>query len=88
MQLQQYVTENCPISAHIRDGKSQDMSIFLVLPDSAKDVEKAEATTKVTDTLVQLGWIIANVSEINHATSIEYTKKCDAIELINAMLFC
>ena len=88
MKLQQYVTENCPISTHIRTSETQDMSIFLVLPDSAKDVEKAEATTKVTNTLVQLGWIIANVSEINHATSIEYTKKCDAAELVAVMLEC
>lgn len=57
-----------------------------MLPDNAKDVEKAEATTKVTNTLVQLGWIIANVSEIDHATSIEYTMKCDATELVGDML--
>lgn len=57
-----------------------------MLPDNAKSVEKAEATTKVTNTLVQLGWVIANVNEIDHATSIEYTIMCDATELVGDML--
>lgn len=88
MKLEQFVNEKCKVTSTFKTIDAVENSIFLMLPDSAKDEEKASAVAKVTSELVQSGWIIADTQTLDHAVAIEYTKTCDPTDVIAAMLSC
>ena len=86
MKLEQKIGEQCKVSCVLNSVNIVENSIFLNLPDIAKDKEKAEAVSKVTDVLVKNGWVIKGTQELNHLTAVEYSKLCGPSEIIEAML--
>lgn len=86
MKLEQFVSERCKVTYSLNTIDAVENSIFLNLPDIAKDREKAEAVSKVTDVLVKNGWIVEDTQELNHLTAVEYTKLCGPSEIIEVML--
>ena len=65
-----------------------EQNIMLILPDTAKDIDKAEAVSKVTDILVKNGWVVKGTEELYHLTAVEYTKTCAPMDVIATMLSC
>lgn len=88
MKLEQFVSEKCKVTSTLKTIDAVEQSIFLMLPDTAKDEEKASTVAKVTNELVQSGWIIANTQTLDHAVTVEYTKLCGPTDVIAAMLRC
>lgn len=74
MKLEQYVSEKCKVTCSLNNTDAVENSIFLILPDIAEAEEKVSVVAKVTDKLVQSGWVIANTETFDHAVIIEYTK--------------
>ena len=88
MKLEQFVNEKCKVTSTLKTIDAVEQSIILILPDTAKDEEKVQTVAKVTNELVQNGWIIANTQTLDHAVAIEYTKTCGPVDVIAAMLSC
>lgn len=88
LNLEQFVSEKCKVISTLRALDVVEQSIILILPDTAKDEEKASVVVKVTNELVQSGWIIANTQTLDHAVTVEYTKLCGPTDVIAAMLRC
>lgn len=88
LKLEQFVSEECKVISTLRALDVIEQSIFLILPDTTKDEEKASVVAKVTNELVQSGWVIADTQTLDHAVTVEYTKTCDPTEVITAMLSC
>lgn len=88
MKLEQFVSEKCKVTSTLRSVDAVEQSIILMLPDTAKDEEKAHTVAKVTNELVQSGWVIANTQTLDHAVTVEYTKTCGPVDVIAAMLSC
>lgn len=88
MKLEQFVSERCKVTSALRSVDNVEQSIFLILPDTAKDEEKAHAVAKVTNELVQSGWVVADTQTLDHAVTVEYTKTCGPTDVIAAMLSC
>ena len=78
----------CKVTGTLKTIDAVENSIFLILPDSAKDEEKASVVAKVTNALVHNGWVIADTQPFNHEVAIEYTKTCAPADVIAAMLSC
>lgn len=88
MKLEQFVSEKCQVTSTLKTIDAVEQSIFLILPDSAKDEEKASTVAKVTNELVQSGWVVADTQTLDHAVTVEYTKTCGPTDVITAMLSC
>ena len=88
MKLEQKIGEQCKVTCSLNTIDAVENSIFLMLPDSAKDEEKVSVVAKVTNELVQSGWVIADTQTLDHAVVIEYTKTCGPADVIAAMLSC
>lgn len=88
MKLEQFVSEKCKVTSTLRSVDNVEQSIILILPDTAKDEEKASAVAKVTNNLVKDGWAIVDTQTLDHAVTAEYTKTCSPADLIAAMLSC
>lgn len=88
IKLEQFIGETCKVTSTLKTIDAVENSIFLMLPDTAKDEEKASAVAKVTSELVQSGWVIADTQSLNHVVAIEYTKTCAPADVITAMLSC
>lgn len=88
MKIEQFVSETCKVTSTLKTIDAVENSIFLILPDTAKDEEKASVVAKVTSELVQKGWVIADTQLFNHEVAIEYTKICAPSDVITAMLSC
>lgn len=86
MKLEQFVSDGCKTTCSLNTVDAVENSIFLMLPDTAKDEEKASVVAKVTNNLVKEGWVIADTQTLNHAVAIEYTKTCGPMDVITAML--
>lgn len=86
MKLEQFISEKCKVTCSLNTIDAVENSIFLMLPDTAKDKEKAEAVSKVTDVLVKNGWVVKDTQELNHLTAVEYSKLCGPSEIIEVML--
>lgn len=88
MRLEQFISEKCKVTSTLRSADAVEQSIFLTLLDTATDEERTSAVTKVTNTLVQNGWIVADIQMFDYAVTMQYTKTCDPTEVISAMLSC
>lgn len=88
MKLEQFVSEKCKVTSTLRALDVVEQNIVLILPDTAKDEERTSAVTKVTNMLVQNGWIVADIQTLDHAVTVEYTKTCDSVEVMSAMWCC
>ena len=88
MKLEQFVSEQCKVTSTLKTNDAVESSIFLILPDTARDEEKASSVAKVTNELVQSGWVIADTQTLDHAVVVEYTKTCGPMDVIDAMLNC
>lgn len=86
MKIEQFVSERCKVTCSLNTIDGVENKINLLLPDTAKDKEKAEAVSKVTDVLVKNGWVVKDTQELNHLTAVEYTKLCGPSEIIEIML--
>ena len=86
MKLEQFISEKCKVTSTLNTIDAVENSIFLMLPDTAKDKEKAEAVSKVTDVLVKNGWVVKDTQELNHLTAVEYSKLCGSSDIIKVML--
>lgn len=86
MRLEQQIGELCKVTCSLNTVDTVENSIFLMLPDTAKDIEKAEAVSKVTDVLVKNGWVVEGTEELYHLTAVKYTKLCGPSEIIEIML--
>lgn len=53
IKLEQFVSEMCKVTGTLKTIDAVENSIFLILPDSAKDEEKASVVAKVTSELVK-----------------------------------
>ena len=87
MKLEQLVSETCKVTSTLKTIDAVEQSIMLMLPDTAKDEEKASVIAKVTNELVQRGWVIADTQTLDHAV-VEYTKTCAPVDVVAAMLSC
>lgn len=88
LKLEQFVSDSCKVMSTLRALDIVEQSIFLILPDTATDEEAVSAVTKVTNMLVQNGWIIADTQTLSHAVTVEYTKTCGSVEVMTAMFSC
>lgn len=88
MKLEQSISETCKVTSTLKTIDAVEQSIMLMLPDTAKDEEKASAVAKVTSELVQSGWVIADTQTLDHVVTVEYTKTCAPGDVITAMLSC
>ena len=88
MKIEQKVGEQCKVTSTLKTNDAVENSIFLMLPDIARDEEKASSVAKVTNELVQSGWVIADTQTLDHAVVVEYTKTCGPMDVIDAMLSC
>ena len=88
MKLIQKVTENCYVQASVSNINPEEQGIVLMLPDVASDKEKTLAISRTVAVLIQEGWVVGETQELNHMTSLEFIKNCDARELCEAMLVC
>lgn len=88
MKLEQFVSGKCKVTSTLKTIDAVDQSIILILPDTAKDEEKAHAVAKVTNELVRSGWVVVNTQTLDHAVTVEYTKPCGLTSVIAAMLSC
>ena len=88
MKIEQKVGEQCKVTSTLKTNDAVENSIFLMLPDIARDEEKASSVAKVTNELVQSGWVIADTQTLDHAVVVEYTKTCGPMDVIDAMLNC
>lgn len=88
MKLEQLISEECKVTSTLRTLDVVEQSIFLILPNTATDEEKVSALAKVTNMLVQNGWIVADVQILYYAVAVEYTKTCCPTEVMTAMLSC
>lgn len=86
MKLEQFISEKCKVTCLLMNIDAVENSIFLMIPDTTKDEEKASVVAKVTNNLVKEGWVIADTQTLNHAVAIEYTKICGPMDVITAML--
>lgn len=86
MKIEQKVSEQCKVTCLLMNIDAVENSIFLMMPDTARDEEKASSVAKVTNNLVKEGWVIADTQTLNHAVAIEYTKVCGPMDIITAML--
>ena len=86
MRIEQKVSEQCKVSCLLNSVDTVEQNVMLILPDTAKDKEKAEAVSKVTDVLVKNGWVVKDTQELNHLTAVEYSKICEPSEIIEVML--
>lgn len=88
MKLKQRISERCKVISTLRSVDAVEQSIFLILLDTAKDEEKVSAVTKVTNMLVQNGWVVADIQMFDYEVIVEYTKLCGPTEVITAMMSC
>lgn len=88
MKLEQSVSERCKVTSILKTVDAVEQSIFLILLDTAKDEEKVSAITKVTNMLVQNGWVVADIRTVDYAATIKYTKLCGPTEVMTAMMSC
>ena len=88
MKIEQKVGEQCKVSCLLTNIDAVENSIFLMIPDTAKDEEKASVVAKVTNNLVKEGWVIADTQTLDHTVVIEYTKTCAPVDVMDAMLSC
>ena len=86
MRIEQKVSEQCKVSCLLNSVDTVEQNVMLILPDTAKDKEKAKAVSKVTDVLVKNGWVVKDTQELNHLTAVEYSKLCGPSEIIEVML--
>lgn len=88
LNLEQFVSEKCKVTSTLRALDVVEQNIVLILPDTATDEEVVSAVTKVTNMLVQNGWIIADTQSLSHAVTVSYTKTCGSVEVMTAMWSC
>lgn len=88
MKLEQSISGKCKVTSTLRSVDAVDQSIVLILPDTAKDVEKASVVAKVTNELVRSGWVVVNTQTLDHVVTVEYTKPCGLTAVIASMLSC
>lgn len=88
LNLEQFVSEKCKVTSTLRALDVVEQNIVLILPDTATDEEAMSAVAKVTNMLVQNGWIIADTQSLSHAVTVNYTKTCGSVEVMTAMWSC
>lgn len=88
LNLEQFVSEKCKVTSTLRALDVVEQNIVLILPDTATDEEVVFAVTKVTNMLVQNGWIVSDIQTLDHALTAEYTKTCGSVEVMTAMWSC
>ena len=86
MKIEQKVGEQCKVTCLLINIDAVENSIFLMIPDTAKDEEKASVVAKVINNLFKEGWVFADTQTLNHAIAIECTKTCGPMDVITAML--
>lgn len=90
MKLEQFVSEKCRITCLLNTVDAVENKINLLLPSNAPDKEKANVVSRISNLMINKGWIIESVDDLPGYTGVNmaFKKLCGSNELIETILEC
>lgn len=90
MKLEQSVSEKCKVTCLLNTIDAVENKINLLLPGNAPDKEKANVVSRISNLLINKGWVIEVVDDMPGHTGVnmEFKKLCGSNELIETILEC
>lgn len=90
MKLEQSVSEKCKVTCLLNTIDAVENKINLLLPGNAPDKEKTNVVSRISNLLINKGWVIEVVDDMPGYTGVnmEFKKLCGSNELIETILEC
>ena len=90
MKIEQNVGEKCKVTCSLNTIDAVEHKVNLLLPGNAPDKEKANVVSRISNLMINKGWIIESVDDLPGYTGVSMTfkKLCGPNELIETILEC
>lgn len=90
MKIEQKVGEQCKVTCSLNTIDGVENKINLLLPSNAPDKEKANVVSRISNLMINKGWIIESTDDLPGYTGVSmiFKKLCGPNELIETILEC